>query len=323
MSIAEPPLIWDNHTCLPLRLEDHRYLPELRRLRAAGVNMAAVNIGYGDQDAADHLRIIAHFRQWIKERPEEFQLVGSVADIEAVRRSGKLGLFFDIEGANAIEDRLSLIELYYDLGVRWMLIAYNKNNRAGGGCLDDDQGLTPFGRSMIDEMARVGMVLCCSHTGQRTALEAIASSSNPVIFSHSNARAVHDHPRNINDHVIRACAERGGVIGINGIGPFLGQGDMVKLFAQHLDHVVEVAGIDHAAIGLDYVYDIADLIETVRSQPQIFGADSHQSDDHFRCVAPEALPDIILELERLGYTPADLSKVLGENLRRVATAVWK
>jgi len=108
--------------------------------------------------------------------------VRTVDDVLAARESGRLGVFFDIEGANGIADQLSLIELYYDLGVRWMLVAYNLNNRAGGGCLDEDPGLSDFGGRMIDEMNRVGMMLCCSHTGERTALEAIERSADPVIF---------------------------------------------------------------------------------------------------------------------------------------------
>ena len=132
---------------------------------------------------------------------------------------------FDIEGANAIGDQLSLLGLYRDLGVRWMLLAYNRNNRAGGGCQDEDPGLTAFGRRMLHEMARVGIVACCSHTGYRTAREAIDESPTPVIFSHSNARALVDHPRNIPDDLIKACAARGGVVGVNGIGIFLGDND--------------------------------------------------------------------------------------------------
>jgi membrane dipeptidase len=142
----------------------------------------------------------------------------------------------DIEGAKAIDDQVSLIQFYYDLGVRWMLIAYNRANLAGGGCLEEDTGLTEFGAQAIDEMARVGMVTCCSHTGERTSLEVIEHSKSPVIFSHSNPRALLDHPRNIRDHVIRACAAKGRLIGINGVGVFLGPNDTrSEMVARHID----------------------------------------------------------------------------------------
>lgn len=123
-----------------------------------------------------------------------------MGDIEQARREGKLGVFFDIEGGVAIEPDLKLLRAYYDLGVRWMLTAYNQTNRLGSGCQDEhDHGLTDFGRAVIDEMERIGMVVCCTHTGERTALDAIEYSRNPVILSHSNPRAVHDHERNVSD----------------------------------------------------------------------------------------------------------------------------
>src|SRR4029077_231744 len=198
-------------------------------------------------------------------------------------------------------DQLSLITLYYDLGVRWMLMAYNRNNKVGGGCLDQDEGLSAFGREVVAEMNRVGMVPCCSHCGQRTALEVIAHSKTPVIFSHSNPRAVWDHPRNIHDDVIRACAQKGGVIGINGVGLFLGTNDVrAETVARHIDHVVQLVGADHAALGLDYVFDRDELQSYVAANPAMFGEDSSALDEGV-CdfVAPEQIPQIVEELFRL------------------------
>jgi len=205
-----------------------------------------------------------------------------------------------------------------------MLVAYNLNNRAGGGCLDDDPGLSDFGGAMIDEMNRIGMIVCCSHTGERTALEAIERSALPTIFSHSNARAVWEHPRNIRDHVIRACAEKGGVVGINGIGHFLGSGiDLAEAFARHVDYVARLAGVDHVAIGLDYVFDTQELLEYLRSKPELFGKDARSAETGFASVAPEALRDVVAILSKIGYSDGDLEKILGLNLLRVARAVWK
>ncbi len=214
-------IVWDNHTCLPLRPQDEQFLPELERARKSGVTVVGVNIGFGKQSIEEHVRMLAHFRRWLLARPQQYMLVRSVDDVQKAAQTGLLGVFFDIEGGGAIDDQLSIIGLYYDLGVRWMSIAYNLNNRFGGGCMDSDDGLTPFGEKAIDEMARVGMVTCCSHTGERTVLEVIEHASNPVIFSHSNPRALWDHPRNISDEAIRKCAAKGGVVGINGVGLFL------------------------------------------------------------------------------------------------------
>src|SRR4029077_17545590 len=117
---------------------------------------------------------IAQFRRWISMRPEQYVLINGVGDIERAKREGKLAVGFDIEGARAIGDQISLVQLFYDLGVRWMLMAYNRANLVGCGCHDaEDTGLTAFGRQVLDEMARVGMAACCSHTGPRTSLEVI------------------------------------------------------------------------------------------------------------------------------------------------------
>jgi membrane dipeptidase len=324
MTILERALVWDNHTCLPLRPHDERFIPELHRLRDAGVDVVGVNVGFGSQGVEEHLRVLAHFRHWLKARPGEYLLVRTADDVLRAKESGRLGVFFDIEGANAIDDQLSLIELYYDLGVRWMLVAYNLNNRAGGGCLDDDPGLSEFGGRMIDEMNRVGMILCCSHTGERTALEAIERCAGPMIFSHSNPRAVWDHPRNIGDRAILACAAKGGVVGINGIGHFLGKGgNLSETFARHVDYVAKLAGVDHVAIALDYVFDTEELLEYLRANPAMFGKDARSEATGFACVAPEDLREVVAALASMGYSDGDLEKILGLNLLRVARAVWK
>src|SRR6185437_9865668 len=184
-ALLDEAIVWDNHTCMPLRPLDDTFLPQLGRCRKSGFNVVTVNVGFGDQILADHVRMLAQFRHWLAARPQEYRLVKDAADILAAKQAGQLAVCFDIEGMNAIEGQLSLIQLYYELGVRWMSIAYNQANRAGGGCQEADEGLTEFGRRAIEEMARVGMVLCCSHTGYRTAREAIDHSPGPIIFSHS------------------------------------------------------------------------------------------------------------------------------------------
>jgi membrane dipeptidase len=268
--------------------------------------------------------MLAHFRAWIKARPEDYLPVERIGDVALAKETGRLGIFFDIEGANAIDDQLTMIQLYYDLGVRWMLMAYNLNNRVGGGCLDDDPGLTQFGRAVVAEMNRVGMVPCCSHTGKRTVLEVIAESSTPVIFSHSNPRAVWDHPRNIDDDVIVACAQRGGVIGINGVGVFLGPGEAHgSTLARHVDYVAQLAGIDHVAIGLDYVFDQEELKAYFASSPHLFGADAQRYPNGCPFAAPEQIREMAAELAAKGYSDDDLRKVLGLNWMRVARAIWK
>jgi len=323
--ILKTAVVWDNHTCMPLDPADVQFLPQFERFREAGVNVVGVNVGFGEQSIEPHVRMLAHFRGWIAAHGDAYMLIERLEDIERARTSGRLGIFFDLEGANAIADQPSLISLYYALGVRWMLMAYNKNNRVGGGCLDEDTGLTPFGREVIAEMNRTGMIPCCSHTGKRTAMDVIECSQTPVIFSHSNPRALWDHPRNIDDEAIRACAGKGGVIGINGVGMFLGDNDTrSETLARNIDYVANLAGIDHVGLGLDYVFDRAELDMYMRTRPEMFGADASRVAQH-GCdfVAPEQLPEIVEELLRLGYAEDDIEKILGLNFIRVARANWK
>jgi membrane dipeptidase len=316
-------IVWDNHGCMPLRPNDDSFLPQLSRYRAAGVDAVFLNVGFGEQGIEEHVRMLGHLRNWLGQRPEEYILIDTVDDIERARATGRLGVGFDIEGANAIADQVSLVGLYYDLGVRWMLMAYNRNNRVGGGCHDDDPGLSPFGRSVLDEMARVGMVACCTHTGHRTAMDVMAYSANPVIFSHSNPRSVHDHPRNISDEAMKACAATGGVVGINGIGIFLGANDNSdEAFVRHVDYAVQLLGWEHVALGLDYVFDRQELDDYVAKMKHSFPPEAGY-EQGIRMVAPEQLPFIAGRLLDLGYSDQALRGILGENLLRVANQVWK
>jgi len=320
-------LVWDNHGCMPVaRPHDSSFLPQLQRYRAVGVDVAMLNVGFGDQGIEDHLRTLASMRHWLLAHPEDYVLIDSAGDIDRARASGRLAVGFDIEGANAIGDQLSLIETYHALGVRWMLLAYNRNNRVGGGCQDEDGGLTAFGRQVIAEMERVGLQLCLSHTGHRTARDALAIATRPVIFSHSNPSAVHPHPRNIPDDLIRACAVAGGVIGINGVGDFLGrvdgQGDIRSAtYARHVDHVVQLVGPRHVSIALDYVFDMGEMEEYLAKMKHNFPPElGYTAVPAF--VAPEQLPEIVQTLLGWGYRDDDLRDILGGNLMRLARTVW-
>lgn len=322
-ALMRDALAWDNHTCLPLRPLDDGFLPQLARHKAAGFDAVTVNIGFGDQGVEDHLRMLAALRHWLLARPAEYRLVETADDIEAARAGGQLAVVFDIEGANAIGDQLSLVQLYYDLGVRWMLLAYNRNNRAAGGCQDEDGGLTPFGRELLAEMERVGMQVCLSHTGHRSAREALALATRPVIFSHSNCAAVHPHPRNIPDELIRACAATGGVVGINGVGIFLGHNDISsRTYARHVDHVVQRVGPAHVSIALDYVFDPRELDDYLRTMQHTFPAGLGY-EHGARFVPPEQVAEIVATLQGWGYAQQDLQALLGGNLLRLARAVWK
>lgn len=317
-------IVWDNHGCLPLRPGDNRFLPELRRYRDAGVTAVGINIGFGELSIERHIRVCATFRDFIRHNSKDFLLVKTAQDVARAKAEGRLGVFFDIEGCRAIGDELSLIGLYYDLGVRWMLIAYNTANRAGCGVHDEfDTGLTEFGRRVVREMERVGMVVCCSHTGYKTARDVMEMARNPVIFSHSNPRALCDHPRNIPDDLMSLCAQTGGVVGINGIGPFLGDNDnSTEALVRMIDYAVGRIGPRHVGLGLDFVFDRQELEEVLAHRKTDF-PEGMGYDAGMKMVEPERIPDICEALLRLGYRDDDVRAILGANFLRVAQAVWR
>lgn len=313
-------LVWDNHGCMPLRPDDERFLPQLSRYTKSGVRVAGLNVAFDGVPWDLAFRMIGAFRQWLRRHPRQYRFVETVADLGA--KDPRLGIFFDIEGGNALHGQLSLVELYRDLGVRWMLIAYNQNNLLGGGCQDVDRGLTKFGRAVVSEMERVGMTVCCSHTGYRTTMDVMRRATKPVIFSHSNPLGVWKHKRNIRDQVIRACAESGGVVGVNGIGMFLGANDnRSATFARHVDYVAQLVGIEHVGLGLDYVFDMQELDDYLKDNRAMFPPEEGYGAG-LKIVAPEQLPEIAAELLQLGYRVADVRKVFGGNFLRVARATW-
>jgi membrane dipeptidase len=316
-------IVWDNHACMPLRPDDDSFLPQLERVREAGVDALTLNVGCGGQGIEEHVRMLGALRHWIGAQPDRYMLLEHAESVRQAKDLGKLGICFDIEGMDALGGQASLVEVYYALGVRWMLVAYNLANLAGGGCMEDDQGLTAFGRAIVAEMNRVGMVPCGSHTGYRTARESIDTSSTPVIFSHSNPRALWDHPRNIPNDLMSACAARGGVIGINGIGIFLGNNDSsVSTFANHVEYALERVGEDHVGIALDYVFDDQEVAQFAAANPTMFPANAGYGAG-MAMIAPWQLDSILEELCRRGLGQQTLQKLMGGNHFRIATEVWR
>lgn len=318
-TLLRSAVMWDNHACMPLRA-DARFLPQLERYREAGVSVVSLNVGFADMSWAEHVCILSFMRQWIALRPHTYRLLSTIEDVRRCKAEGKLGIVFDIEGMCPVQSDLSLVQTFYELGVRWMLIAYNRNNAAGGGCLDADCGLTAVGRAIIDEMERVGMVLCLSHAGALTAAEALEYSRNPVIFSHSNPYGDTPHARNISDKLMRACARKGGVIGLSGIGPFLGANvNLVEHLLRQVRYVIDRVGAEHVGLGLDYVFDRTEVEEYVRLNPTLFPPGM----DTAGMVEPEAMGAIAEGLARDNLTDAQIQGILGENWLRIATRVWR
>ena len=316
--IHRQSLVWDTHACFPLK--PNADLRELKRYKDSGVNFVSINIGM-DMDSFENIfQVLAGYRNYIHSHSEDYILALSVDDILSAKDSGRLAIAFDLEGSEPLLGNINLISLFYDLGVRQMLLAYNKDNRASGGCLEGKWGLTDFGKEVVREMNRVGMVVDASHMGYSATFDVFETSKDPVIFSHSNPSRLRSHVRNISDEQIQACAKTGGVIGINGIGDFLG-GTQSEKVIEHIEYVVNLVGPEHVGVGLDYVVDKQELMDYVTNNPEIFPPDKMK--DLLSFVEPEQFPEFTELLYKRGYSEEIIGGILGGNFLRVAKAVWK
>lgn len=311
-------IVWDTHACFPLNPQSD--LSELKRYKDSGVTFVSLNIGMDMDSFEKVMRVLACFRSYIAAHSDELILARSVSDIQNAKRENKLAIAFDLEGSNPLCGDLNLISFYYVLGVRQMLLAYNKDNPASGGCMEGHIGLTDFGRQVVQEMNRVGMVVDVTHMGYRATMDTFETSTAPVIFSHSNPASLRAHARNISDEQIKACAKTGGVIAINGIGDFLG-GKSSELYVKNIEYVLNLAGPDHVGIGLDYVIDKQELIDYIQAHPDVFPVDRFE--DFLSFVEPEQLPEITEILYKHGHDEEVICKVLGGNFLRVAQQTWK
>jgi membrane dipeptidase len=316
--IHQQSLVWDTHACFPLK--PNADLGELKRYRDSGVNFVSINIGMDMDSFENVIQVLAGYRNYIHSHSEDYILALSVDDIFNAKKSGKLAIAFDLEGSEPLLGNIDLISFFYDLGVRQTLLAYNKDNRASGGCLEGKWGLTDFGKEVVREMNRVGMVVDASHMSYLATMDVFETSKDPVIFSHSNPAGLRSHVRNITDEQIKACAKTGGVIGINGVGDFLG-GTQSEKVIKHIEYVMNVVGPKHVGIGLDYVVDKQELMEYVSGHPEIFPPDKMKDVTSF--VEPEQFPEFTEILYKKGYSEQIISGILGGNFMRVAKAVWK
>lgn len=315
-------LIWDAHAgVFPSPQVD---LNLLKDWHDNGVNYVSINVGFDVMDWQQTLATLAAYRHWMLEQQENFKLVGSIADIEYARQQGKLAVSFDIEGMNALNDDIHMLGVYHALGVRQMLFAYNLNNHAAGGCHDDDIGLSQFGQEIVHEMNQLGIIVDCSHAAYRTTMDIMAESSKPVVFSHSNPTSICDHQRNIRDDQIKACAKTSGVIGVNGMGIFLGanNSDNAALI-KHIVYLSELVGTDHIGIGFDYSPPTGlDLSAILSSRPDFWPAGQAYDTPHITHASPSQLLGLTDSLQQQGFRDDEIRGILGENFHRVASQTW-
>jgi membrane dipeptidase len=312
--------VWD--MTLPWA-EEYWDMEVLARFKRAGFTYLSATI----QDIPATFRGVTQAIQRFKElaRPQSDWLTfgDSVAEIEQGRQQGKLVLGINVQDTLQLEMELSRVEVLRSCGVRHMVLAYQTRNYVADGCAEaSNAGLSNFGRQVVKEMGRVGMTVDCSHTGHRSSLEAIELSRHPPIFSHSNAYAVCPHIRNIRDDQIRACADRGGVVGVVGIGSFLGDAAArSETMFRHIDYIVTLVGPEHVGIGTDYLKDMAPIWPWMRGQKEVAWPDPTGTQLYEgECFQPEQLPELIGLMQGHGYGAEVIQGILGGNFQRVYAA---
>jgi membrane dipeptidase len=315
-ALLETALVWDAHSGFAPTPEVD--LNELARWRAGSVDFLSINVGFDLYPWEDTIRNLAAFRHWLALRPERFVLVDTAADIWRAKVEGKMAIAFDLEGARSLDGRLAMLSLYQRLGVRQMHFVYNRNNDAGGGCHDDDRGLTDFGRALLAEANRLGVLVDLSHLGFRTSMEIAERTRAPVVYSHSNPKALAEHPRNITDEQMRACVATGGLVAVTGIGRFLGDPDATSAaLVRAIELTVERVGVANVGIGLDYSWASA---SSGLRDPLFWPREWYAGKSDY--LRPDQLPEITEMLLRLGYGDDDVIGILGANYMRVAERVW-
>ncbi|OBI93412.1 membrane dipeptidase [Mycobacterium alsense] len=316
-----PFLLWDQHTCLPLQADAE--VDPLARYRRGGGAFVSVNAGYSPHTFDDSTALLRHYRAAVDAHPE-MELADDLDGVDAITHAGRIAVAFDLEDSRPLDDDLGNLAAFADLGVRTLLPTYNHANRAGSGCLDAvDGGLTGWGRDIVAEMNRVGIVPDGSHCSARTGLDMCEISSGPVIYSHSCMRAVWDHPRNITDDQARGCAATGGVIGITGVGIFLGPNTpTLDAMARHLEYAADLVGIDHVGVSTDFSFDFADFHDELARNPHLFD-ESYTRWGPIQWMPPETFSGLDDHLRRRGWSVADIRAVLGGNFHRVARQAWR
>lgn len=299
----------------------------LPRFRASGIDFVSLTIGLDRMSLEQTIRHIAAERaRFAKLAGDGYILVNTVNDILRAKREGALAVGFHSQGSNPLAGDPKMVALYYRLGIRHMLFAYNQRNLAADGCHEDsDCGLSRFGHALVREINRVGMIIDCTHTGHRSTMDIVEASADPVMFSHSNAHALVPHDRNIKDDQIRACAARGGLIGINGVGHFLSE-DMVATPAamfRHIDYMVGKVGWQHVCIGIDHVYYARQMAQRRAANPDTFPKGYPGGARLASYLQPEDLRAVTGLMVDHGYEDAAVRGILGQNFLDLARRVWK
>ena len=308
--------------------------------RSSGVTCIVQNAGEEGQAPLRLIKRLARFT-YVADVMRDFLLRATTpADIEAAGKQGKHCFYMSGNGVPlsqdwvSVEEELRYIRIFFQLGIRMMHLTYNRRNMLGDGCAEPaNAGLSDFGRSVIAEMNRVGVIVDVAHAGWQTSLEAARASAAPMVASHSGCCAVNEHVRCKPDNVIRAILDTGGYVGICCIPAFLGRSGDIHALLDHVDYMVRTYGADHVTIGTDTAYTSRASAAERRKAPRSRGRprwayfwppdafDAHWRQEHMvKSLAWTNWPLFTVGMVQRGYPDADIRKILGGNMLRVARA---
>lgn len=276
----------------------------------------------------DTMRNIAGWKTWFRDHSDLLIPVYCTADIARAKRDGKTGIVLGFQNVSAFEDQVGYVSLFKELGVGIAQLAYNTQNQVGSGCYESrDSGLSDFGREIVAEMNRVGMLCDLSHVGATTSRDAILASTKPVCYSHCLPAGLKAHPRNKSDEQLRFIADQGGFIGVTMFPPFLEKGvkSTVDDYVAAIEYIVNLAGEDSVGIGTDF---------TQGQSPAFFKWITHDKGNARKLtefgeiVNPQGIrtigefPNLTAAMEQAGWPEPRIRKIMGENWVRLLDEVW-
>ncbi len=275
------------------------------------------------------LAFVGNYNSIIANRPDVFVRIDSAEDLAAVHGSDRAGILIGIQNSSHFRSPQD-VETFHRLGQRVSQLTYNSRNMIGNGSTERvDGGISDFGVSIVEEMNRVGMAVDVSHSGDQTTLDACEVSSAPVLYTHSNARALNPgHPRCKTDEAIRRMAETGGVMGITGVRNFVSDREptTIEEYLDHFDHIRDLIGVEHLGIGSDidlHGYDDMPAEQYAALKANYKGSYAFRDKIDIDEIAhPKRMFDVTDGLIRRGYTDDHIRGILGGNFQRVLAEIW-
>lgn len=315
--------------CCPI-LRDLAYAPWWQ---AGGFAAGFATMALSDDDLTSTITRIAGWFRQARSHADRVRVATTVNDLRAAHREGRLAVVLAFQNTSPFGDDVDSVEIFHRLGVRVAVLAYNGAERAGDGCTEPrNAGLSGFGRRLIAEMNRVGMLVDLSHCGMRTSLNAIDASTAPVAFTHSGAKGIYDHPRTISDEQLSALAARDGFVGINGHAAFLRAGTAAPTLHDLIDHLLYVAeriGIARVGLGLDFSQPpgepgiTSERYEMLVRQGVWTRATLPSPPWRYPVATPAHLPELTDALLARGLSEPEVVGVLGENALAFLERVWQ